>query len=407
MHRIYTLIAVCALFSLQACSRQEDNRDEKELTAKVDQFMEDHRKEWDAFENIIADVPGDSASAAANADRFRQQPFYKSYQAFLKDNNGLYTKIRTARLEQYAPSPAALKSVKWHTPGWLEKDKATFDVISLSFLRSWEPFGPGQTIFNMILPGLAAENYYTAEEINGYYRAREIFAFQVYAEPAGEGKYQVWLADRTMAITFLLQLSDYTVRDIRYTQPKDPAYANIQWTASVVKPLDETSKMAGEMRQLMWENYKSFDPAQYAMYETQRNITLQAYYNKHQEQFKRIRETQLEQAKQGSPSFVGYSEKTKADEVVNAQGGYGGQAFLQPGDWMNVVYNTTGAFFDEDPAKIGLRLARNAMFKTVTYAKKLEDDRWEVHIVSDTDIVGYIWDLDTGNISSPRYWLKS
>lgn len=409
MRKITCLIAACALFAVQACSQQNDSKTgaEAALNKQVDAFTEKHRSDWNGLEETMMNMEQDS-NPAVNAERFRQQAFYKSYQTFLKENNKQYVAVREARLKQYAPPPPALKSMTWHTPTWLEPENATFDIIGISFMRAWEPYAPAQLVSNIILPGLASANASTAEEINAYYRVRELFGFQLYAEPAKDGKWQIWYADHNMAVTFLLNPADYNVSDVRYTEPKDPAFAAIAWSNSLVKPVDESSRLIGEMRQTLWENYKGYDDTQYQLYQTQRDVSLNGYFNSNEAKIKSIRLAELKRAEKGQPPLTGYKEKPRPqdDLLSDVESGYGAHAFLYPQEWVSAVQSMTGAFYDEDAQHIGLRLTRNAIFKSVTYAKDLGNDQWEVYVLNDTDALAYVWDLKTGKISAPRYWLK-
>lgn len=344
---------------------------ESTLQEKTDAFMHAHKSEVYDFDK----------KSEGPMDTLQHHPLINALNDFFVKNGDLFAKVRKQRFAQYAPPPAGLENMKWHA-----QEDTDLGMMSIVFLRSFEPNMPAQLVYNILIPTVAAANYLTAEEVNNWYRQRTISGYMVYTKPLSDSTWQVWSADRTMAVTFVFNTRNGSLAKLQYTMPKDPAYAVIKWPKSMVKPMDEPAAISAEILQTMWEHQQPVG----------------AYLRQHEARMKKAREEQL---RPDIRSFT--APATGYKEIINDKGL--GQdsltlTYIYPSNWDMMVQNI--GVWGDSAMQMARRNEINRLIGYTRYVKQLDGDNWEVYTAHDTDLVYYIWNTRTGKIDKPRLWIK-
>ncbi|KAA2242671.1 hypothetical protein F0L74_09075 [Chitinophaga agrisoli] len=389
MKKITCLMLACCAIVLHTFA-QEDA-----LRQKADTFMAKHRTEWDDLELRLSD--------STMRRRFQEHPFFRALNVFLKDNGDQYTALRTARFRQYAPPPAALKAFDWQTGSGMEDLEQEIGLLSVAFLRSFDPVLPAQVVTSILSTGIAAMNNLPTDEFMAYYQKRDIFGFQLYAAPVTEDEWQVWCADRTYAMTFHFDLRTGKLGSLKFAQVHP-----IQWPASVIKPMDDAASLMAEEMRLTWDQYRSYNPERETAYRQQRNTVVDSFYEKNQERFINVRATRLQLYVKDAPALTGYKELTTPDMPVlrNTDTVYPAHAFIYPEQWEVHIGNAANGYFELGPNDLRKRTSAAGLYGVQHYTHKTTGDQWEIWAVSDAQAIYYVWDLRTGKVNNIRYWVK-
>lgn len=375
--RKITISLFCSFSALFACSQEKASSgnalEEKVLQDKVDVFMTQHRAPIYAFVN-------DNAAVEA----LKNDPFLVDFKQFTKDNGNTYATLRKARYAQYAPPPAGLQSLSWQTGGdWGDN----LDLLNIVFSRSFEPAFPAQFVYGLAIPRLTAMTNATIEETTAYYKAKTGYGTLIYTKPVSDSSYQIWAADNIFAITFKINVYTSTLSDIRFNLPKDPAYANVKWTPSLVKGLDEATRLQGDINQGIWN----------------KTTTVNDFYSKNINRFKKAREERLQLfVKDYSPAATGYKELEQVAEHI--QQDTLSRTYIYPEQWE--VGIQSASLSGDNARDMALRLQLNGFFGSARYVKQLDKDNWEVWVVNEKDRIYYVWNTYTGKIDKARYWIK-
>ncbi len=311
-------------------------------------------------------------------------PFVKAFEQFRKVNGKEYATIRRAYYAQYAPPPAALVQLRWETGGdW----GSSPDLMSIAFMRSYDPGFPSQMVYYMAIPRIASMTAAPIEEVESFYKAKAGYGTLTYTKPVSDSVYQVWSVNRIFAVTYRINLYTGTLSHIQFNLPKDPAYAKIQWTTSLLKPIDGITGLQGDINQAVWN----------------RTTTVNDFYNRNIDRFKQVREERLRpDIKDYTPAKTGYKElpdapgRIKQDSLT--------RTYMYPQQW-EVAIQSAGILGDNAPL-MAKRMRLNSYFGTARYVKQIDKDNWEVWVVHDTDRIYYVWNIYTGRIEKARFWLK-
>jgi hypothetical protein len=364
MKKLTLLILSCCITFLSVLAQ------EKTLQEKTDAFMLAHK----------SDVYDFDKKSDAPMDALQHHPLVNALNDFFAKNGDLFARVRKQRFAQYAPPPAGLENMKWYA-----QEDNNLDMMSIVFLRSFEPNMPAQMVYNILLPTVAAANYLPAEEVNGWYRKRATSGYVIYTKPLSDSSWQVWSADRTMAVTFVFNTRNGHLAKLAYTMPKDPAYAGIKWTTSMVKPLDEPAAISAEILQTMWDHQP-----------------VSTYLHQHADRIKKAREELLK------PDITSFTmPATGYKEIINDKGL--GQdsltvSYMYPSNWDVMVQNM--AVWGDSAMQMARSNEINRLIGYHRYVRQLDADNWEVYTAHDTDLVYYIWNTRTGKIDKARFWIK-
>lgn len=406
MQKAVYLLLLWSMISPRAFSQ---NKEEQELIQKADNFITANKDQWNDL-NKQMDAQSDTATQG-RALSFRIHPFYKAFKTFIEKNAALYATARTARLSQYAPPPPALTALSWHKASSLSGDNGSLDLLSVTFIRSFEPSVPVYLVYGILMPAITASTYATIEEVQNYYRKRDLFGTRIYAMPSAGDDWQIWAADRSFALTFHFNAGNGILSDIQYSLPNDPSYASISWTDHVIKQSDEATRLSADMVQVIWNIYpgKSYDPLNYTAYTEQRNEALQHFYQQNHQRFITVRENYLKALDKPLADLPGYRELTKpGDQIMqHADTTYPASTYLYPSQWEIAIKIAAGQYFELSTADIAKRVQYDALYGSRHYAKQSEAHEWEVWTISNTSAVCYVWNTDTGHIRGVRYWTKA
>lgn len=366
--RKITIFLFCSFGSLLAFSQ------EKALENKVDAFMKQNRAGIHAFLENEGGV----------LDSVKLDPFVKAYRQFRKEHGSEYAALRKERYAQYAPPPAGLQQLKWQTGGdWGN----SLDLMSIAFMRSYEPGFISQIVYYMTIPRIASMTAAPIEEVQTFYKVRTEYGILMYTKPVSDSIYEVWSANRIFAVNFRINVYSGTLSAIRFNLPKDPAYTKIQWTTSVVKPIDEATKLQGDLNQAIWN----------------RTTTVNNFFLQNMNRFKLVREERLQpDVKDYTPAKSGYKElpevagRIKQDTLTST--------FMYPEQWETSIQSA--GILGDHAQEMAMRMRLNTFFGSARYVKQLDKDRREVWLINDTDRIYYIWNIFTGKIEQPRYWIK-
>ncbi len=385
----FLLIACCAL-TLPALAQEEV------LKHKANDFMAKHKAEWEDLEPHFSD--------SALRAHFQEHAFYKAFDIFLKDNGNQYAALRTARFQQYGAPPAASKAFAWKSLPSMDAAQHEMDLMSIVFIRSFDPAFPARIAAEMLIPGIAAANNLPDAEMDAYYQKLQIFGAQIYAEPVSGDDWQIWYADRTYAVNFHFDIRNGKLEHLKYA-PVSP----IQWPASVAKPMDEASRLAAEQMRVAWDQYRTYDPEKAATYQQQHKAVIDSFYSQHQEQFITARTQELKPFVRQHPALTGYKELTapgnyilqKADTIAYAH------TFIYPEQWEVAIANVANGYFELGPNDRQKRMSRAGLYGVERYTQQVGPDQWEVWKLSDGEAIYYVWNLRTGLVDKVRYWISN
>ncbi|OQP49795.1 hypothetical protein A4H97_28320 [Niastella yeongjuensis] len=375
---------------LHTCAQETDVR------RKANAFMKAHQAAWEDLSLQFFDT--------TMIKRFREHPFYIAYSRFLKDNGNEYLALRTARFRQYNPPPAALKAFAWRNPRGMEEIGENADLMSLAFLRSFDPGMPAQIVMNTMVPFITADNYLPIDDVMKYYRKRAAFGTLLYTEPVAGDVWQVWCADRSYVFHFTFDLRDGRLGKMQYAvvQP-------IEWPASVVKPLDEATGLWADGMRTLWDHYQSYDLEKETRYMTHRSEIAGIFYQQNQARFVAARTAQLKTFLKPRPALdSGFKETTQPGDNIlqNVDTVFNACSFIYPEQWESAIEVAAGGYLNLPVKDRAMRLQHKGMFGIERYVQQAGDDQYEIWTVSDNDVVHYVWDLRTGRVNNVRYWIK-
>lgn len=410
MKKTIYLTLILGTMAAAACSQStNDAAAEKELSKAINVFTAANMGKWDDFEKRMNNLQ-DSA-IEQRTDGLRNDPFIKAFNTFTQQNGNRYAAVRSAKFAQFGPPPPALLALKWDTlntqsPGSMI---SYLELFSIGFMRTFDPSLIAQ-LTNAFLTTELFPDMSSREKILHYYRTRDLFGSLVYTRPVAGDIWQIWAADRSLAVSFRFDVRKGIASAVSHTKMNDPAYAQIQWPHSIVKPADETTRLMDNLTWQIWNSYPgpSFDSERYNEYKQLRNRELVKYFENNRAKYRPVREQQLRLLEQPPARLTGFKELTTAEDdiLVYTDSSYYASTVLYPQQWGTVIATAATSYFEVSTAEFSRRLQRNGIFGSTSYARQLNDNEWEVWIVNTMDAASCIWDLRSGYIRKARYWIK-
>ncbi|RXK83627.1 hypothetical protein [Filimonas effusa] len=407
-------LIVLLLLPFISCAQGHQNKQldkEKVINKKVDTFMVAWRKPWIELEKAINDLP-DSATAGRIA-AYQQHPFFKAYTGFIEENGKHYIAARTRLFEQYAAPPQALLQLSWQKPEWplAEQENTNLTLLSLAFLRSFDPSAIAQTAYNIASPSLMSSHNLGIADAQKLYGIRELYGTHIYTKKLSDTVWQCWTADHLWAVSFDFNLRRGMLSNIRHTQPGDPKYAAMQWPGSMVKPVNETNRLLADLRMLLWESYPSATTYDSLPYNYQRQLShklVHDFNNRQHSRYRVVRKQSLEQLDHNAPDLSAYKEQTTpADNILRDEDTSFWASYYFDHEQLDFsIGNAAALYFQAGEKEIIRRVQYNIFFPASYHARKLNASEWEVWALKDTDAVSYIWNINTGHVQQPRYWVK-
>lgn len=395
-------------FSIIAIHSFCQTAQEKALMHKADAFITAHRADWDSME-VVIDKLTDNASGRKQRSIIEKQPFFIAYKKFLAENKAALIAARTVRLKQYAAPPQPLFQLNWQTPSsWSDEENNT-DLLAISWLRNFDPAFPAYMAYSIITPSLHAQTNTSIEEARNLYKIRDLYSIRLYTRQVTDTVWQVWAADRCIAVTFRFNVYNGAVSAIQYALPPAAAWAVIQWPPSSIAPADSAQQLTTGLSDIKWQSYSGVCSAEAASrHLPQRNQSLLQYYRQHQQQFIRMRTSQLQQLKQEAPALTGYQERPpeQGGPLAYVDTTFYAMAFIRPDNWASVISASSAYLLSEDARTIAKLIQRNHLFPSSGYARRLNEQEWEVWTVNESDAVFYIWNIYSGAIHTIHYYVR-
>lgn len=386
---------------------QAQEQQETQLKQQADSFMRQHSADFYDLVHEMEILP--DTDVQAGMQKLKAHPFYKAWTGFIEKNGKAMAAIRAERFARYGAPPAAFQQLVWDSASAGQQQLA-FDLMSMVFIRSFTPVQPAQVVFGMVMPYITSTTSATIEEVSTIYKVRNLYGMQLYTQPLAENDWQIWLADRTLSVTFRFNCISSAISAVRCTRLGDTAYAAVQWPASEMKPVDTAGQLLVGIQQLLWNNYpgKTFNKERYTDYQQQRNDSLWAFWLRNKQTYISAREQQLRPYIKPQPVLNGYKELTQEGDNVlrNTDTLYAITSFFYPDQWDNVWETAVGSYYEQKPAAIAKRIEENALFGSEHYVKQLTDEEWEVTTVNKSDALRYTWNVAAGRVRNFRYWVK-
>lgn len=408
MKKHSTLLCSCLIAAVYGLSQTDA---EKALTQKANTFITTQKAEWLLLEQAVTQMPDNTPDAKQKAF-YQKQPFYQAYQTFLHENGAAYAAARKAQLLQYAPPPEGLQQLTWQQPEWYagESEAVGMDMIALAFLRSYNPVEITQLAWNLVTPSFFAATNTPLTEAQNLYHLRDLYGTRLYTKPLNDSVWQLWSADRSMAVTFRCDIRNAVITAVRYSLPGDPAFAAIVWPPSVIQPADSTTRLSAVLWEALWKNYpgSTYQPEAYAQNLMQRNQVLNSFTHEHLPEIMSIRKQLLQQLPATRPALSGYKPHPleTAQLLQHADTALYAACFMQPQHWAAVIAASAAYLHEADPKTIAMLIQRNAIFPTTCYAKQINNEEWEVLVNRETDAISYTWNINTGHIARIIYLTK-
>jgi len=384
--------------------------EEKELLKKIDVFTNTNRQGWYDLETLMNSLP--DSEIVQRTEKFRNAPFIKAFNSFAQANGDQYAAVRMSKFAQYAPPPAALLALDWDTTSLRNAGSLTgnIDLFSVALLRTFDPAMTAQIANSMFAAAIFSDSTLQEHALR-YYRTKGLYGMQVYTQLLSGDLWQVWAADRTLAVSFRYDLRRGIISAPSRTKLDDPAYTKIIWSRSIVKPADETIQLMDDLLQSIWNSYPASgygsDDLLY-VHRQQQTEKLAAFLSSNRRRYKAAREQELRSLAPPPPALTGFRElTTTADDITPYRdSAYNAATLLYPHQWGSAIQMAALPYFEISAKDYARRVQYNAIFGVNSYARRLKENEWEVWVVGTLDACTYIWDLSSGHISKPRYWVR-
>jgi hypothetical protein len=160
----------------------------------------------------------------------------------------------------------------------------------------------------------------------------------------------------------------------------------------------------------MWESYPEagYNDDRYYAYAHLRRVKLTDFLDNNRERYKSAREYQLRLLTQAPPRLLNFKELTTAEDNIlqNSDSIYNAAVFLYPEQWATIIRMSAVSYLHLNAKDYGKRVLRSSIFGSSNYARRLNDNEWEVWNVSALDATSYIWDIRSGHAGKVRYWIR-
>ncbi|SDF57849.1 hypothetical protein [Chitinophaga filiformis] len=408
MNKIVCLTLICSMITGVLYSQTP--KEEKELLKAVDQFTNANKQNWDDLEKLMNSLP--DSEIVQRTDKFRNAAFVKSFNSFSQKNGDKYAAVRSAKFAQYAPPPPALLALEWDTTSLRTPNGVTsnIDLFSVILLRTFDPGLTAQIANSMFVLTIFSDTTLQPLALR-YYRVKGMFGTQLYTRHLSGDFWQVWAADRILAISFRYDVRQGIISAASRTKLDDPAYAKISWPHSIAKPANETVRLMDDLVQSIWDSYPEIgyeNEDRYLRYRQLQTIKLAAFHNSNRGRYRKAIEQELRSLAQPPATLTGFKELTTAEDDITPyrDSTYNAATFLYPRQWASAIQMAALSYFQLNPKEYARRVQHTAIFGLNSYARQLNNDEWEVWNVGALDACSYIWDLRTGHASKARYWVQ-
>ncbi|PSL34449.1 hypothetical protein [Chitinophaga ginsengisoli] len=406
--KIVSLTFICSLLTCVAYS--QTTKEEKELLNAVDRFTNANKQNWNDLEKLMNSLPDDEI--AQRTEKFRNAVFIKSFNVFNQANGDKYAAVRTAKFAQYAPPPPALLALDWDTSSLRAPNSLTgnIDLFSVILLRTFDPTLTAQIANSMFAITIFSDSTLQPMALR-YYRVKGMYGMQLYTRHLSGDYWQVWAADHILAVSFRYDVRRGIISAPSRTKLDDPAYARIQWPHSIEKPANETVRLMDDLLQSIWDSYPATgydNEDHYFRYRQLQTAKLAAFLSSNRGRYRIAIEQELRSLEQPPATLTGFKELTTAEDdiVPYRDSAYNAATFLYPRQWATAIQMAALSYLQLDPKDYGRRVQHNAIFGLNSYARRLNDDEWEVWNIGALDACSYIWDLRSGHVNKARYWVR-
>ncbi len=154
--------------------------------------------------------------------------------------------------------------------------------------------------------------------MKSHYMARDRYGMRLYTRRITPSRWQVWAADRSMAITFIFHSNTGIVQPIARTTIGDPAYARIKWPPSPVHFYEKSDELASLVFTELWESYRPADTLETAGFRERRRAIFHNFRTKHAIQYQAAIRQQLVRLEPPPAMPAGYRERTKSEDNMLA-----------------------------------------------------------------------------------------
>ncbi|PWV56322.1 hypothetical protein [Chitinophaga sp. S165] len=398
---------VLSIFTTVARS-QHTNTDGKQLVKSIDSFTKKNFYKWLEFEEMTASHIDNGA--ATKFDSFRNNSFVKAFTTFTEQQATHYAAVRSSKFAQYAAPPPALLALKWDTTGQQSPGSTIshMDLFAVAFIRTFDPSTIAQITNSLVTADMFTDS--SRDKMFAYYSKRDLFGIRIYARPIDNNNWQVWAADHFMALSFRFDAANGIVSAVSHTYMDDPAYAKIQWPPSVAKPANETERLRQDILTEIWNSYpaNAVEGNSYYAYRDIRNEQVTKFHNRQLARYKPAREEQLRLLDAPPAELTNYKELTAPEDnlLQHSDSTYNAATLLYAEQWMQTLAIAAVSYFQIDTKIFAKRVQRNAISGSKTYARRLNDNEWEIMTISARDASSCIWNIKTGYARNGRYWVS-
>jgi hypothetical protein len=408
MKRVIYILLTCSFLACHVTAQTENNlKAEKELVQHIDRFMTSNADKFDEFQRVM-NAPVDT-TAGERSKVIRNNAFITSYLTFAEQHAADYRRVRTAKFSQFGPPPASLLALHWDTVSTIVPElKGNDDLLSVIFIRMFDPVMAAEMVQGLVMGQFMNDS--GESDLLAYYRTRELFGSRIYVKAISNDVWQVWAADRSLAISFRFNVSKGQIMGAGHTKLKDPAYAAIQWPASIVQPADNTVRLTADIAQVMWDTYpgQTYKPEDNNVYQQKRTVRLYDFMQQNRQRYQVAREEQLRQLDAPPAALTGYKEVVKVeDDIMQASDSvYLSSMIVYPQQCESIIGPAASTYTGEETQEVIKRVQQKGLFGSARYAKKLNNQEWEVWAVSAADAMRYHWNTASGQISQVQFWLR-
>ncbi|SHN41031.1 hypothetical protein [Chitinophaga sp. CF418] len=409
---VYLTFIWCIITGVVYSQTAQDATEEKELLKAIDVFTNANHQHWYDLEKLMNSLP--DSEIVQRTEKFRNAAFIKAFNIFSQTNGDKYAAVRSAKFAQYAPPPPALLALDWdttslRTPGSLT---ANIDLFSLVLLRTFDPTMTAQIAGSMFTMAIFSDSTLQHNALR-YYRTKGLYGTLVYTRHLSGDLWQVWAADHILAVSFRYDVRLGIITAPSRTKLEDPAYTKLQWPHSIAKPADETVRLTDDLAQSIWDSYPATgyeNEDSYFHYRQLQTVKLAAFLNDNRSRYRAAREHELHSLAQppAPATLSGFKELTTAEDDITPyrDSVYNAATFLYPRQWAAAIQMAALSYFQLNTKDYARRVQHNAIFGLNSYARRLNDNEWEVWNVGALDACCYVWDLMSGHISKVRYWVR-
>ncbi|MCF6405510.1 hypothetical protein L3C95_21580 [Chitinophaga filiformis] len=410
MRKIVCLTVIWTMITGMVYSQTTKATEEKELLKSIDLFTNTNRQSWYELEKMMSSLP--DSEIVQRTEKFRNAAFIKAFNSFSQSNGDKYAAVRSAKFVQHAPPPPALLALDWDTTSLRDPRSLTsnIDLFAVVLLRTFDPTMTAQIANSMFTVAMFSDSTLQQHALR-YYRTKGLYGMQVYTQHLSGDSWQVWAADHLLAVSFRYDVRRGIITAASRTRLDDPAYLKIQWPHSIAKPANKTIHLMDDLLQSIWDSYPATGYTNEDSYYRNRQlqtVKLAAFLNNNRARYRTAREQELRSLEQPPASLPGFKELTGAEDDITPYRDsiYNAATILYPHQWASAIQMAALSYFELNGKDYARRVQHNAIFGVNSYARRLNDNEWEVWNVGALDASCYIWDLRSGHVSKVRYWLR-